>query len=279
MNELKVIGKQQIGSIEFTGIEGGFGEDKKAMLVKDIADIHQKQIKHVNEVINRNLNRFKKDVDLIDLKVVVQNDHNLENFGFTKMQISKSPNLFLLSERGYAKLLKILEDDKAWEIYDELVDNYFNMRQTIKEDIQSNLSPELQMFGLLHKALANQELATKQLETKVDNISEIVALNTTDWRKETQNIVRRIANNQGGFGAYQELGSNIYKETERRAGANLSQRLTNKRRRMADEGASKSKRDKLNKLDVIADDKRLLEIYVAVVKDFAIKYGIDLKED
>lgn len=82
MNELKVIGKQQIGSIEFTGIEGGFGEDKKAMLVKDIADIHQKQIKHVNEVINRNLNRFKKDVDLIDLKVVVQNDHNLENFGF-----------------------------------------------------------------------------------------------------------------------------------------------------------------------------------------------------
>jgi hypothetical protein len=70
--------------------------------------------------------------DIIDLKVVVQDDHNLMDYGFTKMQVAKSPNLFLLSERGYSKLLKILEDDKAWEIYDELVDNYFNMRQTIR---------------------------------------------------------------------------------------------------------------------------------------------------
>ena len=40
MNQLKVIGKERIGHIEFTGIEGGFGNDKKAMLVKDIAKIH-----------------------------------------------------------------------------------------------------------------------------------------------------------------------------------------------------------------------------------------------
>ena len=40
MNELKVIGREHIGHIEFTGIEGGFGKDKKAMLVKDIAQIH-----------------------------------------------------------------------------------------------------------------------------------------------------------------------------------------------------------------------------------------------
>ena len=43
---------------------------------------------------------------------------------------------------------------------------------------------------------------------------------------------------------------------------------------MADEGASKSKRDNLTKVDVISDDKKLVEIYVAVVKEFAIKYGV-----
>ena len=32
MTQLKVIGKEHIGHIEFTGIEGGFGDDKKAML-------------------------------------------------------------------------------------------------------------------------------------------------------------------------------------------------------------------------------------------------------
>ena len=57
----------------------------------------------------------------------------------------------------------------------------------------------------------------------------------------------------------------------------METRLTNKRRRMADEGVCKSKRDRLNKVDVIADDKKLIEIYVAIVKEMAIKYGVDLK--
>lgn len=132
--QLKVIGKEHVGKIEFTGIEGGFGDDKKAMLVKDIAKIHSSTVKRVNELINRNRRRFKDGIDVIDLLssqkfVVVLND-----LGFNQNQINRSNNIYLLSERGYAKLLKILDDDKAWDIYDELVDNYFNMRVAIKSN-------------------------------------------------------------------------------------------------------------------------------------------------
>ena len=269
--QIKVTGTQNLGSVQFTGIEGGFGEGKKAMLVKDIAAIHGREVKHINELVNRNLIRFKTDLDVIDLKVAVQDDHNLIGYGFTKMQIAKSPNLYLLSERGYAKLLKILDDDTAWEIYDQLVDTYFNMRSELDT---SNLSPELQMFSGLFKSLVKQELATKQLESKVDSISEIVAVNTVDWRKDTRQLINAVAKTQGGFSAYQEIQSEIYTELERRAGCKLSIRLTNKRNVMAGEGVSKSKRDKLNKVDVIADDKKLVEIYMAIVKEFAIKSGV-----
>ena len=75
MKELiKATGTQRIGNYEFIAIEGGFGKDKKAMTVKDIAGIHNKEVKHVNELINRNINRFKNGIDLLDLKVVVLND-------------------------------------------------------------------------------------------------------------------------------------------------------------------------------------------------------------
>lgn len=133
MQELKVLGKEKVGKFEFTGIEGGFGEGKKAMLVRDIAMIHNQTMGNVNLLINRNRKRFKDGIDIIDLKednfAIV-----LSNSGFSQNQINASKHVYLLSERGYAKLLKILEDDKAWEIYDELVDNYFNMRQAIKAD-------------------------------------------------------------------------------------------------------------------------------------------------
>lgn len=184
-------------------------------------------------------------------------------------------SLILYTKQGASRHSKMLGTDKAWDMFDELEENYFNPK---KEIDTSNLSPELQMFNGLFKALASQELATKQLENKVDNISEIVSLNVTDWRKESQKLIRRMAQNQGGFGAYQEINTAIYEEIENRAAANLKQRLTNKRGRMALEGVSKSKLDKLNKLDVIGEDKRLLQIYLAVVKEFAIKYGIDLDD-
>lgn len=131
MNDLKVLGTEKIGTFEFTGIEGGFGKDKKAMLVKDIATIHDRPVKAINQAINMNRARFKDGIDVIDLKIE-SGSIKLTEF-FNRQQIANSNNIYLLSERGYAKLLKILEDDKAWEIYDELVDNYFNMRYVIQK--------------------------------------------------------------------------------------------------------------------------------------------------
>lgn len=131
--KLKVLGQEKIGQYEFTGIEGGFGEDKRAMLVRDIAVIHNLETRTVNQTINRNIKRFKTGIDILDLKQITRSDVFSE-YGFNKAQWGNANNIYMLSERGYAKLLKILEDDTAWDIYDELVDNYFNMRQAIKAD-------------------------------------------------------------------------------------------------------------------------------------------------
>lgn len=92
MIEIKTNGLIKVGDYEFTSIEGGFGKDKKSMLVKDIANIHDRKIYRINELINNNRNRFKNNVDIIDLlgiglndtelkdlNLVVKNDQDLEN--------------------------------------------------------------------------------------------------------------------------------------------------------------------------------------------------------
>lgn len=139
--DLKVIGEEKVGKIKFTGIEGGFGKGKKSILVRDIAKIHDTDIRTVNQTINRNRKRFRDGVDILDLKQITPSDLFSE-YGFTKAQWGNSNHIYLLSERGYAKLLKILDDDKAWDIYDELVDNYFNMRVAIRENKPSLVQQE-----------------------------------------------------------------------------------------------------------------------------------------
>ena len=72
----------KIGNVEFEGIEGGFGENKKCILAKDIAKIHGKEPRVINQLINNNINKFKENIDIIDLFVVIQNDQDFLNLGF-----------------------------------------------------------------------------------------------------------------------------------------------------------------------------------------------------
>lgn len=157
--ELQVLGKEKIGKYEFTGIEGGFGKDKKSMTAKDIANLHNQPLGKINELINRNINRFKDGVDILDLKTVIP-QKDIEIFGFTQNAWNRMKNAFLVSERGYMKLLRLLEDDIAWNIYDELVDNYFNMRQSIKKPLTA-----VEQIKLLPKAVV-------ELDDRVTNLEE-----------------------------------------------------------------------------------------------------------
>ena len=187
MNELiHVIGKQKIGNVEFVGLEGGFGEGKKAMLVKDIALIHRQTVGNVNLLINRNRKRFKNDVDIIDLK---QHDFALvlSNSGFSQNQINATKNIYLLSERGYAKLLKILEDDAAWEIYDELVDSYFAMREQVKIP---RTSRDLAKLALAANEETNQRLDA--IEEKVSDLKENQPLPQGEYSIVSSRINKRV---------------------------------------------------------------------------------------
>lgn len=157
----------------------------------------------------------------------------------------------------------------------------------------SQLSPELQVLTGLIQSMAKAEIRQKEFESglvsakedlkvvsqKVDAIKEVVALDTTSWREDTTNLVNKIATYRGGtHNIYQETRREAYELLDKRFGVNLEQRLRNKRLRMADEGVSKSKRDKVSKLDVIADDKKLIEGYVVVIKDMALRYGVVANE-
>lgn len=192
MNELKILGTEKVGNFKFTGIEGGFGENKKAMLVRDIAVIHNSNVRRINEVINRNRKRFKDGVDIIDLLsnedfAVVLNDS-----GFNQNQINASNNIYLLSERGYAKLLKILEDDKAWEIYDELVDNYFNMRYVIqKQDSYMITDPVQRAKRWIEEQEEHQvKLAMAKQETK--DVQDNTPISSKDYQVLSRKIGQKL---------------------------------------------------------------------------------------
>ena len=145
-----------------------------------------------------------------------------------------------------------------------------------------NLSPQLQVLiqmetrqKQIEARQAEQATALAGLEQKLQNTCEVIALDKTAWRKDSEHLINKIARATGdGYGGIRLVYEEIYRSIESRAGVSLNTRLTNKRNRMAGEGVCKSKRDKLTRIDIIAEDKKLIEIYVAIVKELAVKYGV-----
>ncbi len=273
---LEVKGTQEFLGKEIPVIYGGFGAGQKVVLAKTIAEIHETDSRTINQTINRNINRFKQGIDVIDLGITMS-DTELKEFGFTQQALNsykglrakgQGGNIYLLSERGYAKLIKIMDSDLAWEIHDQLMDEYFSMREEKSKPVSQldAIIAGLQATKELQEKMVVVEQVQVQQQQAIENIRNVVAINTTDWRKDTTNIINRIAmSRDGGAENIQAIRKESYDLLEKRANCKLSVRRKNLQRVMLENGVSKSKVDKVTYLDVIERDNRLKEIYIAIV--------------
>ncbi|QTR83194.1 ORF6C domain-containing protein [Bacillus cytotoxicus] len=229
-NELHILGQQYIAGYQFTGIEGGFGKGKKAMLVKEIAVIHGKQVWHINEAINKNRNRFKDGVDIIDLLGIGLVDTEIKEYGFSQQAINsyrgkkakgETAGIYLLSERGYAKLLKILEDDTAWELYDQFVDGYFNMREQQPRVLneKESLLANMQATILLNEEVSTMKEDMNSVKAEVKALKENTPLYATECDEIIKTVNKTAVRLLGGkqSNAYQNKSTRgkVYKDIYR----------------------------------------------------------------
>lgn len=208
----------------------------------------------------------------------------IDKYGFIEGE-DFSPILVKSSNGGRPKTEYLLKIDIAKEI--AMVQNNEMGRAIRKYFIevekrfrQQNQKPQSQaeMLLLYAQQMVDTERRVSALEKEQQNVREIVGLNNMDWRRKVNGIMQKAAFKMGGYNAYQEMRNQSYEILEQRAKCSLSRRKTNKQQKMALEGVPKSKVEKVTKMDVIADDARLTEIYLAIVKEIAIRYQIDAGE-
>lgn len=262
MNELFTINQAAISIKEYSG--------KRVVTFKDIDTVHHRPEGTARKRFNDNRKRFVEGEDYFKIQ-----PSEIRTVGIT------SPNGgIVVTESGYYMLVKSFTDELSWDVQRQLVNGYFRANQM--QSVLADLSPQLQALiqmetrqKQLEAKQAQQDTAIADLGQRLTNTCEVIALDKNSWRKDTQHLIAKIATATGdGCGNIRQVYEEIYKAVESRAGVALNIRLTNKRNRMAGEGVCRSKIEKLNKVDIIAEDKKLIEIYVAIVKELAVKYGV-----
>lgn len=101
----------------------------RVLTTQQIAEAYETDSKVISNNFNRNRERYVEGKHFIclegdELKVFKTNHHFDES--------SKINKLYLWTQKGAFLHAKSLNTDKAWEVYDHLVDSYFEKKQPLK---------------------------------------------------------------------------------------------------------------------------------------------------
>lgn len=232
---------------------------------------------------------------------------NLEDvargLGFTQRAASGNESIRWERVKGYLIDMKVIPTSGDGQIPEFIPENIFyrlamkaknEVAEVFQAKVADEILPAIRKQGIysvkpmtqveiLHQTvtlLAEQEKQLQRIEEKQDlqadqirGIRDIVALNAFDnWRESTTGLINRIVDISGiGF---DRVRAESYKLLCKRFGVSLIRRLKNRQRVALLNGATKSSVDQMNFLDVIDTDKKLIEGYVAIVKDMAIRSGV-----
>lgn len=131
-------------------------EGQRVLLTSQLAESYETS----TDTINRNFNRNQERYELGKHYFVLEGEAKREflNLGQFDAGLKNAAKLYLWTERGALLHAKSLNTDRAWEVYDRLVETYF---RAVEGRAAPNMSKELQaIFMLDHRTVEHEQRIT-----------------------------------------------------------------------------------------------------------------------
>lgn len=243
-------------------------EGKAVTTSRQVAENFGKEHKHVLDSIRDILGVAENSADPMFHEITYIHPQNKQEY----------PE-FLINRDGFTLLAMGFTGSDAMQWKIKYIQAFNEMEKQLTKPLPQ--MSQMEIIAAIAQGAAEHEKQLKQIsaaQTKqaeeIQGIRDVISLDVTSWRTDSKNLLVKMAQKSGNIGLISDLYKDVYKLLDARMGVNIKQRLTNLRNRLMNEGVCKSKRDKANQLDVIGEDKKLIEGFVAIVKEMAIKAGV-----
>lgn len=185
--------------------------NQRLLTTEQLAEFYEATPKNIRDNFQNNRNKFIEGKHYFrlegdDLKAF-KND--TENIGIVGSRVNQ---LILYTKQGASRHSKMLGTDRAWDMFDELEENYFNPKQQIKIPTTPR---ELIQLALAGNEETNQRV--DEIEERLVDIEENKLITTEDKgtidravRKQVYQIYKEQHLGQNAKSMlYQDLGSSI----------------------------------------------------------------------
>ena len=197
--------------------------------------------------------------------------HNFVPSNYLSSQNKEMP-MFLMNKKGFTLLAMSYTGKRAMEFKEAYIEKFEQMEQRLLPQPKS----QAEIIAMMAQNNVELERKVNHQGEQIDNMTIILSLTNNDWRNKVNAILNGIALKLGGGQYYSDIRNESYKLLEDRAGCSINIRLNNRKAKMALRGSSKTAINKVTALEIIAEDKKLIAVYITVVKELAVKYQLNI---
>ena len=137
------------------------------LTTEQLAQAYECDAKRISENFNRNADRFEEGKHYFKLEGDVLREFKRES---ANCGIATNVNiLYLWTRRGASRHSKMLGTDKAWEMFDQLEENYFNQQSkalTLDEQMAQGLLAAQKLLDTTRLELAQTKQIVNELQPK-----------------------------------------------------------------------------------------------------------------
>jgi hypothetical protein len=163
---------------------------QRVLTTQQIAEAYGTDGKVISYNFNHNKDRYVEGKHFICL-----NGDELRRFREIHDLPSNLNRIYLWTEKGAFLHAKSLNTDQAWEVYDRLVDNYFQ-----KKDDKTNMPMSYRdAIAQLLESLDREAELQAQLDTSKDwySIKRVAALNNVSWKTFKWRRLKEVGERMG----------------------------------------------------------------------------------
>lgn len=248
-------------------------QGQRVVTFKDIDAVHRRPEGTASRNFRANREHFIESEDFFKITP----DEFRRAIG--EMDSRQQNDVVLLTESGYLMLAKSFTDDKAWQVQRQLVKGYFRAKEAVKLSPAEQLLAQAQLMVEQERRIKALEASNAEnaraMETVKDAIDIMVAPPVTagNWQSQMNRNVRAFCMQTGldFHKTFQEL----YTELEVSAGVKLGVRVKFARQRLQVNGATQTEIAAVSKLSIVAQDKKLREIFNNLYNRMVARYTIN----
>ena len=206
---------------------------------------------------------------------------------YSDPQTGRKYKCYLITKMGCELLGNKQQGEKGILFSATYVKAFNDMQEKLKsgqanfETTEDMLIYQLQEQKKMKEKLQAQDTKIDETKQELTRMKDCMLsdIDNKNWRAECKNLLFKTAFRM--VSACDELDRDEYlsklheiawKTLKERMNCNVNARLKHMKERMLANGATKTQVNKLNRVDVVAQDDKLKNAYIAIVKEISMKY-------